>query len=85
MVYNTFDKNTGSGGSVNQKLAEELHKPVIRKFKRRRVCARFKNNSWAAHLAEMGSLFSENRNVKYLLCVIDVFVKYAWIKPLKDK
>ena len=33
----------------------------------------------------MGSLSSKNKNVKYLLCVIDDFTKYAWVKPLKDK
>ena len=40
---------------------------------------------WAAELSEMRSLSSKNKNVKYLLCVIDVFTKYAWLKPLKDK
>ena len=33
----------------------------------------------------MGSLSSQNKNVKYLLCVIDAFTKYAWVKPLKHK
>ena len=33
----------------------------------------------------MGSLSSKNKNVKYLLCAIDVFIKYAWVKTLKDK
>ena len=33
----------------------------------------------------MGSLSSKNKNVKYLLCVIDVFMKYVWAKFLKDK
>ena len=33
----------------------------------------------------MASLSSKNKNVKYLLRVIDVFTKYAWVKPLKDK
>ena len=33
----------------------------------------------------MESLYSKNKNVKYLLCVIDNFTKYAWVKPLKDK
>ena len=46
---------------------------------------RFKENIWAADLAEMESLSFKNANVKYLLCVIDVFTKYAWVKPLKDK
>ena len=52
MVYKLFDKKTGSGISVNEQLAEELHKPVITKFKRRKVYARFKDNIWAADLAE---------------------------------
>ena len=76
---------TGSGRSVNEQLAEELHKPVIKIFKRRKVHARFKDNIWEADLAEMESLSSKNKNVKYLLRAIDVFTKYAWVKPLKYK
>ena len=33
----------------------------------------------------MVSLSSKNKNVKYLFCAIDVFTKYAWVKPIKDK
>ena len=82
MDYNGFDKKSGPGVSVNEKLAEELHKPVIKKIKRRRVYARFKDNMWSADLAKMASLSSKNRNVKYLLCVLDVITKYAWVKLL---
>ena len=93
MVYKFFDKKTRSGAiatsragvSVNEQLAEELHKPVTKKFKRRKVYARFKDNIQATDLAEMEPLSSKNKNVKCLLCVIDVFTKYAWVKPLKDK
>ena len=46
---------------------------------------RLKDNIWAADLAEMESWSSKNKNGKYLLCVIDVFTKYAKIKPLKHK
>ena len=67
MVYKFFDRKTGSGISVNEQLAEELHKPVIKKIKRRKVYARFKDNIWAADLAKMGSLCSRSKNVKYLL------------------
>ena len=85
MVYTFLDKKTGSRVSVNVQLTKELHKPEIKKFKRRKVYARFKDNIWAGDLAEMKPLSSKNKNVKYLLCVIDVFTKYAWVKLLKDK
>ena len=39
----------------------------MRKFKRKNVCARFKDNIWVADLAEMGLMSSKNKNVKYLL------------------
>ena len=45
----------------------------------------FRDSIWAADLAEMGSLSSKIKNVRYLLCAIDIFTKYAWVKPLKDK
>ena len=70
---------------ISEKLAQNLHKSVIEKFKRKKVTARFKDNVWAADLAEMGSLFSKIRGFKYLSCVIDVFIKYAWVKPLENK
>ena len=82
MVYKFFDKNIGSGMNVNELLAQELYKLVIKKFKRRKVYARFKENICVADLTEMGSLSSNNRVVKYLLCVADVFTKYAWVKHL---
>ena len=85
MVYKIFDKKAGSGASVNKDLVEELHKPVIKKFKSKKAYSRFKESIWAADLAKMGSLYSSNCGVKYLLCVIDVFTKYAWVKPLKPK
>ena len=45
MVNNFFDKKTASGAnlSVNEELSHKLHKPVIKKFKGRRVYARFKD------------------------------------------
>ena len=82
-----FLKETGSRAkpNVNERLPRELYKPLIKRFKRRRVYIRFKDNIWAADLAEMGSLSSKNRGVKYLLCAIYVFINYARAKPLMDK
>ena len=85
MPYKFLVKNIWSGTRVNEKLVKELHKPVIKKFKKRKVYARYKNSFWAAHLAEIKSLSSKNKNVNYLLYAIDVFTKYAWAIPLKDK
>ena len=73
MFYKFLHKKTGSRISVNEQLSEELHKPVIKKFKRRKVYARFKDRIWASDLAEMESLSSKNKYVKYLLFVIDNF------------
>ena len=53
--------------SVNEELPEELHKPIMEKFQKKNVYARFKDIIWAADLAEIRSLSSKNRNVKYLI------------------
>ena len=63
----------------------ENHKLVIKKVKRRKVNVRFKDKIWVADLTKMGSLSSSSHCFKYLLCVIDVFTKYALVKPLKDE
>ena len=86
MVYRFFDKKTvGSGVNENIKLANELYKPIIRKFNKRRVYSSFKDNIWGADLADMQLSSRFNKGIKYLLCVIDLFSKYAFVVPLKDK
>ena len=78
MVYKFFDKKSvGSGAKhvntklipLNEQLAEELHKPIIRKFKKRKVYSTFANI-----IKELDFYY-----------VIDIFSKYAWVLPLKDK
>ena len=86
MVYKFFDKKTiESGIDENIKLANELHKLIIRKFNKRKVYSSFKDNIWGADLADMQLLSKSNKGIKYLLCVIDLFCKYAFVVPLKDK
>ena len=87
MVYKFFDKKSkGSGiNEFNCQLANELHKPVIKKFKKRKVYSSFKDNIWGVDLADMQSLSKFNKRFKYLLCAIDLFSKYAWVIPIKDK
>ena len=69
----------------NQQLAEELHKPIIKRFKKRKVYSPFKDNIWGADLADMQLIIKFNKEFRFLLCVIDIFSKYAWVVPLKDK
>ena len=66
-------------------LAEELHKPVKRKFNKRRVLVNGIDKIWAADLADMKKFKKYNDGVNFLLLVIDTFSKYSWIVPLKNK
>ena len=90
MVYKFFDKKpTGGGVNVplefNEQLPKELHKPIIRKVKKRKVYSEYKDNIWGANLADMQLISKFNKGFRFLLCFIDVFSKYAWVVPLKDK
>ena len=51
----------------------------------REVYLSFRDNIWGVGLADMQSLSKYNKGTKYLLCAIDLFSKYAWVAPLKDK
>ena len=77
--------STGSGIASSSILADELHKPVIKKFNKRKVYSQFKDNIWGVDLAGMQSLSRKNKVTKYLLCAIDLYSKYAFAIPLKDK
>ena len=66
-------------------MVNELHKPIIRKFKKRKVYSSFRDNIWGVDLADMQSLSKYNKGIKYLLCAIDLLSKYAWVVPIKDK
>ena len=92
MVYKPFDERTkGSGLNYdkkfheNIKLAEELHKPIIKNFKRRKVLSSSKDNTWGVDLTDMSLVSKFNKEIKSLLCVIDLFSRYSWIVPLKNK
>ena len=72
-----------TGVNVNKVPPPELLKQVIKQFKRGKKYSRFKDNrlqiqlKWDHYLLRTG--------VKYLLSLIDIFTKNAWVKSLKDK
>ena len=88
MVYKFFDKKSSDSGiksMSNQQLANELHKPIIRKFQKRKVYSSFEDNIWGADLADIQLISKYNKGIRFLLCVTDIFSKYEWVAPLKDK
>ena len=89
MIYKFFDKKSSgtdiTANEPNYQLANELHKSIVKKFRKGKVYLSFRDNIWGVDLAEMQSLSKYNKGIKYLLCSIDFFSKYAWVIPLKNK
>ena len=86
MVYKVFDKKSMCSGIAKDTrkpsssiLANELHKTIIKKFNKRKVYSQFKDNTWGVDLADMQSLSRKNKGIKYLLCTIDLYSKYAFV------
>ena len=73
MVYKFFDKKS-KGSSIkneikeNQQLANEFHKPIIRKFKKRKIYSCYKDNIWGVDLADMQLISKYNKGIR--LCGI---------------
>ena len=82
MVYEFFDENI-SNGTVktevisSKELAEELQKPIIRKSEKRKVHLPFIVNVWSTDLADVQLISKFNKRFRFLLCVIDICIKYA--------
>ena len=88
MVYNFFGKKSSGSGITNEtnyQLANEIHKPIIRKNFLKKVYSYFRDNIQGVDLADMQSLSKYNKAIKYLLYAVDLFSKYSWVVPIKDK
>ena len=64
---------------AKRQLTEGLHKPIIRKFNKRKVQSPFIDNNWGADLTDMQLISKFNKRFRFLLCVIDIYNKYAWV------
>ena len=68
-----------------QLLAKEVISPQITKFRRERIIPLYKDETWSADLIDKSTLSNYNNNYKFILTVIDLFLKYAWAIPIKNK
>ena len=86
IICKFFDKKSSESGVAkpNYQLANQLHRQIIRNFKRRKVYSSFRDNIWCVDLADMQSLSKYNKEIKYFLCTIDLFSKYVWVVPVKN-
>ena len=90
-----FDKRSTSlankstkGNGVSTKIApqnQQLAEPIVRKFKKRKIDAAFKDNVWGVDLADIQLISRYNKGIRFLLCAFDIFSKFAWVLPLKNK
>ena len=85
-IDNNNNNNNNNNNEIKQnlQLAKELRKPIIRKFKKRKIYSGFRDNIWGADLADMQLINKSNKGFRFSLCVIDTFSKYARVIPLKD-
>ena len=84
IVYKFFSERSKGSRIENKQLAEEIHKPIIKNFKRRKVYSSFKDNIWGVDLAGTSLIGKFNKEIRYLLCVIDLLSRYAWVIGLKN-
>ena len=70
---------------LEQDVGYTLHKPRRRRFATLPVVVGGLDDQWAADLVEVQRLAKHNRGIRYLLTVVDVLSKYAWVQPLKTK
>ena len=68
-----------------QQLAKEVFSPQITKFERQGIIPLYKDETWSVDLIDKSSLSKYNNIYKFILTVIDIFTKYAWAIPLKNK
>ena len=74
-----------NGNMSNQELAEEFHKLITTKTKKRKLHSTFIDNIWVTDLGLLIFISKFNKGIRFLLYVIDILSKNRWVFPLKDK
>ena len=82
IIGTKYKLGLGINGDI---MAEEMHRPIRHKFKRRRVFVYTVDDIWSADLMDRHNIAKNNKGYKYILTVIDIFSKFAYAIPLKNK
>ena len=77
MVFKFFGKESSAGAMSNKELVEEIHK--------RKVHPSFTDTIWGIDLADMQLITKFNNTFRFLLCIIAIYSKCAWVICIKDK
>ena len=91
LVHKLFDKKSPiSGGAIksktvsNQALEGQLHEPIIRKFEKCELYSSLTKNILGGGLLDVQLIDKYNKGIRFLICFVDIFSKYAWVAALKD-
>ena len=84
-VYEKAKRKRLNAPEWKKTLVKELLKPKLKRFKRRHVSSLGVDRIWTADLADMQKYARQNKGYKYIVVVLDVFSRYSWARPLKDK
>ena len=68
-----------------KELAEELQRPLIKKFNKRIIHSFVVDYIWSAGVTDTQLISKFSKEIRFLLCAIYIFNKYKWIIPLEDK
>ena len=85
MVFNFFGKESSAGAMFNKELVEEIHKPIIKIFEKRKIHPSFTDTIWGTDLADMQLISKFNNTFRFLLCIIAIYSKCAGVICIKDK
>ena len=85
-VYEKAKRQRVDAPAWKKQLTKELLKPKRRRFRRRKVCANGGIDAiWTADLLDIHQYARQNKGYKFILVVLDIFTRYAWARPLKNK
>ena len=84
-VYESAKQKRSTAPVWKKELTKELLKPKRKRFPRRRIFSPNINSIWTMDLLDIHQFSRQNKNFRYILVVLDIFSRFAWVRPLKDK